>query len=69
MHLWFDYELITGDRFERVVRDKINSCGAFILVMTPTSEESDWVSREVTQLATRIGRSCHYCLLATRISA
>lgn len=49
VQLWFDYEVVTGDRFEQVIRDKIDNCGAFILVMTPTSEESDWVSREITR--------------------
>jgi hypothetical protein len=44
---WYDYELVTGDRWERVVRTQVDGCAAFMVVMTPDSDESNWVEREI----------------------
>jgi YVTN family beta-propeller protein len=45
--VWFDHEIVTGDRWERVIRLKIDTCAALVVVMTPQAEESDWVDREI----------------------
>ena len=45
--VWFDREIVTGDRWDRVIRLKIDTCAAFVVVMTPRAEESDWVAREI----------------------
>ncbi|MCE6997301.1 TIR domain-containing protein [Saccharothrix sp. S26] len=50
---WIDDELITGDRWERVIRTKIDECAALVVVMTPDAEASDWVDLEITRARDR----------------
>ncbi|MEV4181497.1 TIR domain-containing protein [Streptosporangium canum] len=50
---WFDDEIPIGDRFEKVIRSKIDACDAFVVVMTPDAEESRWVHREITRAETK----------------
>jgi len=45
--VWIDDRLDYGDRWWRTIVRAIRACAAFILVMTPDSEESEWVEREV----------------------
>src|SRR5262249_46339796 len=45
--VWYDYELASGDRFQHVIRDRIDSCAALVVVMTPEADESVWVEREI----------------------
>jgi WD40 repeat protein len=45
--LWYDYEIATGDRFEKIIKQQIEACSAFVVVMTPAAEDSEWVSIEV----------------------
>jgi WD40 repeat protein len=45
--LWYDYEIATGDRFEKVIKQQIDACSAFVVVMTDASDQSEWVSIEV----------------------
>jgi len=47
--VWFDYEIVTGDRFEKVIRERIDNCEAFIVVMTPAVERSEWVALEIAR--------------------
>jgi hypothetical protein len=47
--VWFDHELATGDQWLQVIRGEIDRCVAFMVVMTPDSEDSDWVNREITR--------------------
>lgn len=47
--VWFDREIVTGDRWDRVIRSKIDTCAALVVLMTPQAEESDWVAREIDQ--------------------
>ena len=49
---WMDDRIDFGDRWWRTIDRKIRTCAAFVVVMTPDSEESEWVEREV-QLALR----------------
>lgn len=49
VEVWFDYELVTGERWDNVVRQKIDECAALIVVMTPDAENSHWVSEEVAR--------------------
>lgn len=50
---WFDYEIVTGERWDKVVRTKIDECVALILVMTPDAEDSHWVAEEVAWARSR----------------
>jgi hypothetical protein len=47
--VWFDREIVAGDRWDHVIRLKIDTCAALVVVMTPQAEESDWVAREIDQ--------------------
>ncbi len=47
--VWFDKEVISGERWATVIRDQIDSCAAFILVMTADADESAWVARELAR--------------------
>ena len=44
---WVDARIDFGDRWWRTIVQQIRSCAAFVVVMTPDSEESHWVEREV----------------------
>jgi hypothetical protein len=44
--VWFDTEIITGHRWAHVIRDQIDTCAAFIVIMTPRADQSGWVNRE-----------------------
>ncbi|GAA4669860.1 toll/interleukin-1 receptor domain-containing protein [Phytohabitans rumicis] len=46
--VWLDQEIITGHRWDQVIREKIDTCAAVVVVMTPAAEESRWVMREIT---------------------
>ena len=52
---WYDREIVSGDRWDRLIREKIDTCAAFVVVMTPAAENSDWVAREITH-AERVGK-------------
>lgn len=45
--VWIDRELLTGDTWTQVINHKIDTCDAFVIVMTDSSKESNWVRREV----------------------
>lgn len=45
--VWIDDRIDYGDRWWRTIVRAIRTSAAFILVMTPDSEESEWVEREV----------------------
>jgi len=47
--VWSDREIVTGDRWDHVIRSKIDTCAALVVVMTPQAESSDWVAREIDQ--------------------
>jgi hypothetical protein len=47
--VWFDKKIVTGARWVLVIRERVDLCAAFIVVMTPAAEASDWVAREIVQ--------------------
>ena len=49
---WMDDRIDFGDRWWQTIDRQIRTCAAFVVVMTPDSERSEWVEREV-QLALR----------------
>jgi TIR domain len=49
--VWYDHELKPADRWLSEIREKIDSCAAFVLVMSPHSEQSPWVEREFAHAA------------------
>ena len=44
---WYDHELAAGDRWHRVIEERINGCAALVVVMTPEARDSDWVNNEI----------------------
>jgi hypothetical protein len=47
--VWFDRQLITGDRWHSVIQERIDTCAAFVVVMTSAADASPWVNREIAQ--------------------
>src|ERR1700690_3000853 len=46
--VWMDEtKLIPSERWWPTIERNIESCGAFIVIMSPNSKESDWVEREI----------------------
>jgi hypothetical protein len=45
--VWYDKELITGDRWARVIEQKLIAAAAVIAVMTPAGADSKWVDLEL----------------------
>jgi hypothetical protein len=46
---WIDTNLDYGSRWPQVIRERLDSCAAFVVVMTPEAEDSVWVGREIDQ--------------------
>jgi WD40 repeat protein len=44
---WYDDHINPGSRFDREILQKIEQCAAFVVVMTPAANESDWVMDEL----------------------
>jgi ABC-type branched-subunit amino acid transport system substrate-binding protein len=52
--VWIDRERIsTGDQWVRTIREKVDTCAAMVVVMTPSSEESQWVGMEIERARLR----------------
>jgi hypothetical protein len=51
--VWIDDELITGDRWENVIKARIDECAAMIVVMSRDAEASEWVGREIARAQTK----------------
>lgn len=47
--VWYDREIISGDRWRHVIRQQLDACGAVVVVMTPGAEASAWVDRELVR--------------------
>jgi hypothetical protein len=46
---WFDHELDPGDLFRKKIEQAIDSCVAFVVVLTPASVASTWVQTELSR--------------------
>jgi len=62
---WVDARIGSGERWWRTIVQQIRSCAAFVVVMTPDSEQSDWVEKEV-MLALEEGKPVFPLLLRGR---
>jgi WD40 repeat protein len=47
--VWYDPDLATGERWVQILQQRIDTCAAFVVVMSPAAEASDWVDRELGQ--------------------
>jgi hypothetical protein len=51
--LWHDRgDINAGDRWERLIAEKVETCSAFVVVMTPAASESHWVGVELQHALT-----------------
>ena len=46
---WIDDRIDYGTRWPRVIQEHVDTCSAFIVIMTPNSYESEWVQNELTR--------------------
>jgi CheY-like chemotaxis protein len=46
--VWIDDRIDYGTRWPQVIQEKIDSCQAFLLVMSDNARASDWVNNELT---------------------
>ena len=60
---WYDERLASGDRFPRVLRDRIDRCAAFVVVMSPAAHGSAYVAKEIRR-ALRGRRPIHPLLVS-----
>ncbi|MBK8026282.1 MAG: TIR domain-containing protein [Chloroflexi bacterium] len=62
--VWMDESaLVPSERWWRRIEENIRTCGAFIVIMSPNSQASDWVEREIL-LAERLRKPIFPLLLA-----
>ena len=47
LEVWMDDRIDFGDRWWQTIVQAIDASAAFVVVMTPTAEKSEWVEREV----------------------
>jgi len=47
--VWIDDRIDYGDEWPMVIQDRLDECGAFILIATEDSYRSKWVQKEVTR--------------------
>jgi tetratricopeptide (TPR) repeat protein len=45
--VWMDTQIPTGERWDSVLRGRIETCAAMVLVMSPAAGQSEWVAKEV----------------------
>ncbi len=46
--VWIDDRIDYGTRWPQVIEEKIDTCGAFVLIMSDNARASDWVNNELT---------------------
>jgi len=46
--VWIDDRIDYGTRWPQVIQEKIDSCQAFVLIMSDNARGSDWVNNELT---------------------
>ncbi|MBB5874600.1 hypothetical protein F4553_008034 [Allocatelliglobosispora scoriae] len=47
VRVWFDNEIIAGDRWQSVIQAQVVDCAAMIVLMSPQAANSVWVQREL----------------------
>ncbi|MFN8378747.1 MAG: toll/interleukin-1 receptor domain-containing protein, partial [Anaerolineae bacterium] len=47
--VWIDRNIEYGSNWTKEIQESLDSCGAFIVVMTPNSFASDWVQKELAR--------------------
>ncbi len=63
--VWMDDRIDYGDRWWRTLVQAVEDCAAFVVIMSPDAEKSEWVEREIL-VAQRERKSIFPILLAGR---
>jgi hypothetical protein len=63
IEIWYDGDLVSGDRWTPLIESQITSCAAMIVIMSPASRHSVWVARELA-LAQKLDKPIVPLLLA-----
>jgi DNA-binding response OmpR family regulator len=51
--VWIDDRIDYGTRWPHVIQEKIDTCAAFVLIMSDHARASDWVNNELTYAMTK----------------
>jgi CheY-like chemotaxis protein len=51
--VWIDDRIDYGTRWPHVIQEKIDTCAAFVLIMSNNARASDWVNNELTYAMTK----------------
>jgi hypothetical protein len=51
--VWYDQTMGAADRFEQLIEKRIDDCSAFVVVMSPETRSSSWVSVEISHASLR----------------
>lgn len=46
LDVWYDYEIVSGDQFERVISHELNAAKAVVVCWSKAAVESEWVQAE-----------------------
>jgi hypothetical protein len=46
--VWWDDQLTVGERFAKLIQDRIDECFALLPVLTPAAAASEWVDLEIS---------------------
>src|SRR5262245_61673104 len=49
LEVWYDDQIPTAFRFDAVLKEKIATCAAFVVVTTQATHESSWVIDELDE--------------------
>lgn len=47
--VWIDDKMIFSQKWQRVIKEKIDTCEGLVVIMTERAENSDWVQNELTR--------------------
>lgn len=47
--VWIDDRIDYGTKWPRILQENLDACGAFLVIMSPRSYESDWVQNELSR--------------------
>lgn len=53
LDIWIDERIEHGSHWTKVLQEKVDSCAALIVVMTPASDDSIWVQNELDRARTK----------------
>ena len=62
LEVWIDERIDYGETWPRKIRENLDACSAFVVIMTVQAEESRWVQNELTR-AQRLGKRVFPLLL------